>query len=120
MQDFYFESVSLWTENICVTVNRVCACLQCACMIFAERDEMIYCARVQALTVCPKVCYLGKTEFRYHEISRKWSHYLEKMEEINSLSWENRVMLSRDLEKIILLSWDNGGNELIITGKWRK
>ena len=44
MRDFYFESVLLWTENICVPVNRVCACLKCACMIFAERDEMIYCA----------------------------------------------------------------------------
>ena len=43
MRDFYFESVSLWTENICVPVNRVCACLKCVCMIFAERDEMIYC-----------------------------------------------------------------------------
>ena len=35
MRDFYFESVLLWTENICVPVNRVCACLKCAYMIFA-------------------------------------------------------------------------------------
>ena len=43
MRDFYFESVLLWTENICVLcVNHVCACLKYACMTFAERDEMIY------------------------------------------------------------------------------
>ena len=41
MWDFYFESVLLWTKNICVPVNRVCAGLKCARTIFAEHDEMI-------------------------------------------------------------------------------
>ena len=40
-----------------------------------------------------------------------------KMEEINSISRENKVSLSQDLEKIILLSRENRGNELVIMGK---
>ena len=90
MRDFYFESVSLWTENTCVPVSRVCACLKCACMIFAECDEMIYCAPAdKGNKVSLKVCYLGETKFSYHKILRKWSRYLGKTEEINSLSREN-------------------------------
>ena len=57
--------------------------------------------------VCPKVCCLGETKFRYHEISRKLSRYLVKMEEIKSLLQENKDSLSQDLEKMIPLSREN-------------
>ena len=82
MQDFYFESVSLWTENICVPVNRVCACFKCACMIFAEHDEMI-------------IVHLADKGYKLSE---------------GVLSRGHKVSLSRDLEKMIPLFHENGGN----------
>ena len=42
------------------------------------------------------------------------------MEEIILLLRENKFSLSRDLEKMISLSRENGGNYLVITGKRRK
>ena len=54
----------------------------------------------------------GRQSFVILRSRKKLSCYLGKTNEINSLSRENKISLSRDVTKMILLSRENLGNKM--------
>ena len=80
MRDFYFESVLLWTENICVPVNRVWSVPAWFLLNVMKWFTVHLLMKGTSSYGVSKVCYRGETKFCYHEILRKFSRYLRKKE----------------------------------------